>query len=454
MYQEIHGSHERTFVLNCSRRIGKTTTLAVIAMELAIQYPKSHIHFGAPQQNQVKDYLLPVFAPLLETCPDDLRPIWKGFGGKWVFPNGSFIKLYGCNNKQYDNLRGNKSDLFIIDEARDVTDLEIIIKDVANPQLLSSKNPNKKIILASTPPTTPDHPFKKYAETAQAKGAYSKHTIWESWYPKEEIEQLAVEQGGWNSTSAKRELLAEFVTDERLHIIPEWDSSKYVQEIPKNDYFQFYTIIEGLDIGYRDFTAWIMGYYDFQNARVIIEFEHAVKENGFTTENLAKAIKNYEEEYQKLNKNRIRRISDNNNLNLVADLGRLYGLSFTPVSKKSGKSDQNAKEWMVNQLRQCIKDGKLLIHPRCKMLISSLEFGIWKDNHSEFARSEELGHYDFIDALVYLVAYLIPVIRNVNPIPPLYGLKVSSTMFPDNKIPVHYPNPQDDIVKKIFLRNI
>jgi len=453
MYEEIQASKELIYVLNCSRRLGKTTTLALIALELAIQRPKSHIHFGAPQQNQVKDYLLPVFAPLLESCPEDLRPTWKSFGSKWVFPNGSFIKLYGCNNKQYDNLRGNKSDFFIIDETRDVTDLEIIIKDVALPQLLSSKNPNKRIILASTPPTTPDHPFKKYAETAKAKGAYSKHTIHESWYPKDEIERLAQELGGWKSTSAQRELLAEFVTDERLHIIPEWKTtSETVQDLPKDDYFQFYFKLEGLDIGYRDFTAWLMGYYDFQHSRLVIEFEHAVRENDFTTDALADSIKGYENEYYRTNPTRPRRIADNNNLNLLADLSRLHSLSFAPVQKKSGKSDQSAKEWMVNQARQFIKAGKLVLHPRVKMLLASLEFGIWKEGHTDFARSEELGHYDFLDALIYIIAYLVPTIQNINPIPPLYGLNVATTMFPNNQIPKQYPNPQDEVIKKLFLR--
>ena len=84
------------------------------------------------------------------------------------------------------------------------------------------------------------------------------------------------------------------------------------------------------------------------------------------------------------------------------------------------------------------------------MTIASLEFGIWKAGHSEFAKSEKLGHYDFLDALIYLIAGLIPAVRNVNPIPPLYKINVANTMFPGNKVPLRHENPQDAEILKIF----
>lgn len=427
--------------------------MGVIAIEEALRNINFQVHFGAPYQNALRDFLLPIFRQILEDCPEDLRPQWKQLESKWVFPNGSYIKLCGANNGQFDNLRGNKSDLFILDEAAQIDKVDEVIHGVAMPQLLSSKNPNKKIILPSTPPTTPDHPFKRYAADAKAVGAYSHFTIYDAGYSEEEIERIAKKiPGGKESTYFKREYLAQFVVEEGLQIIPEWKNTPdYVKEVPKDDYFQFYTIVEGLDIGYRDFTAFILGYYDFQNSRLLIEYEYALKEKDFTTELLATKIKELESEYTTINKTRIRRISDNNNLNLVADLARLYKLPFAPIAKnqKDGKTTHN-KEWMVSQARKWINDGKLIVHPRCKMLLASLDFGIWKSGHSEFDRSEELGHYDFLDALIYLIAGLMPSIQNVNPIPPLYKINVSATMFPNNTVPTYFPQPQDEVVKRIF----
>jgi hypothetical protein len=443
IYDSVNNSKELIYVINCSRRLGKTTTMAIIAIETAIRNINYQIHFGAPYQNALKDFLLPIFNQILSDCPSDLRPTWKQQEGKFIFKSGSYIRLCGANNGQFENLRGNKSDLFILDEAAQIDELDTVVKDVALPQLLTSKNPNKRIILPSTPPPTPDHPFKLYAEKAKGRGAYSEYTIEEGWYNPEEIERFIEEMGGRKATRCMRELFCKFVTDSTLQIVPEWDSTQFVKEIPKDDYFQFYTMVEGMDIGYRDFTAWILGYYDFLGAKLVIEHEVAIRENDFTTENLAKAIKEKELEYSEVNKTRFRRISDNNNLNILADLGRIHKLPFGPVSKKHGK------DWMVNQLRQFIKAGKLIVHPRCKMLISSLEFGIWKKNLDEFDRSPDLGHYDFIDSLVYLVAVLMPTIQNVNPIPPLYKLNLATTMFP-NGMPKNNPNSMDEEVKKIF----
>lgn len=420
--------------------------MAVLAIETAIRNINFQVHFGAPYQNALKDFLLPIFNQLLSDCPSDLRPIWKQQEGKFIFKSGSSIKLCGTNNGQFENLRGNKSDLFIIDEAAQVDELDMVVKDVALPQLLSSQNPNKRIILPSTPPNTPDHPYKIYAESAKGKGAYSHFTIEDGWYKKDEIERFLQESGGRESTTARREYFGEFCTDSTLQIIPEWNSKKHVEEILKDDYFQFYTILEAMDIGYRDFTAWGMGYYDFKNARLVIEHELAMRENEFTTELFASKIKKLETEYTELNKTRIRRISDNNNLNMLADLSKIYHLPFSPVNKKNGKT------WMVNQLRQFVNAGKLVVHPRCKMIISSLDFGIWKKTLEEFDRSPDLGHYDFIDMLVYMVSVLVPSIQNINPIPPLYKLSISDRMFPEGMPKPGPAEEQDKVVQQIFPR--
>lgn len=445
IYDAIKASTELIYIVNCSRRIGKTTTLAAIALETAIQYPGAQIHFGAPYQNALKDFLLPIFNQLLSDCPADLRPKWKPNEGKFILDNTSSIKLCGANNGQFENLRGNKSDLFILDEAAQVDELDAIVKDVALPQLLSSKYPGKKIILPSTPPNTPDHPYKLYAEKAKARGAYSEYDIERSWYSKEEIERFIEEMGGRDSTRCQRELFCKFVTDASLQIIPEWDSKVYVQEVKEDDYFQFYFVLEGMDVGYRDFTAWVMGYYNFLDAKFYIKKELAMKENEFRTDKLAEKIKDTEKEFLKGNTGRVRRIADNSNLNILADLSSIYKIPFSPVSKKNGK------EWMVNQLRQAVKAGKIIIDPSCKMLISSLEFGIWKRNRDDFDRSADLGHYDFIDALIYLVAVLLPTIVNINPIPPLYKINIANTMFPNNQIPYNEnQSTMDDAVRRII----
>src|SRR5216684_8454971 len=77
IYKNIQASKDLIYVVNCSRRLGKTFVMAVIALEAALQNINFQIHFGAPYQNALRDFLLPIFRQILEDCPEDLRPVWK-----------------------------------------------------------------------------------------------------------------------------------------------------------------------------------------------------------------------------------------------------------------------------------------------------------------------------------------------------------------------------------------
>jgi len=49
-----------------------------------------------------------------------------------------------------------------------------------------------------------------------------------------------------------------------------------------------------------------------------------------------------------------------------------------------------------------IHAGEIILSPKCKILATHLKYGIWKKNRKDFERSGEFGHFDAIDALVYL----------------------------------------------------
>src|SRR5260221_12776233 len=116
IYDAIKASTELIYVVNCSRRIGKTTTLGVIATEIGVQYPEAQVHFGAPYQNALKDFLLLIFNQILSDCPPNLRPKWKPIDGKFVFPNGSSLNCIGANMGQFEIVRAKHVDNFILDQ--------------------------------------------------------------------------------------------------------------------------------------------------------------------------------------------------------------------------------------------------------------------------------------------------------------------------------------------------
>lgn len=81
---------------------------------------------------------------------------------------------------------------------------------------------------------------------------------------------------------------------------------------------------------------------------------------------------------------------------LVTDLARApYHLSFQQTEKK------DAEVW-ERQLRTAVKQGKIIVHPRCALLLKTLKYARWNDKRTDYERNDETGHADMWKALVYL----------------------------------------------------
>lgn len=403
------------FVANCSRQWGKSFWAVKTAIEFAIRNPKAQIRYGAAFQTDLEEFILPAFDKILEDCPEDLKPKYNAQKSTFRFKNGARIKLVGLDKKP-DGLRGNTLDMIIIDECGFVTELNYIYKSIIVPSTLH--RPNCKIIFVSTPPSTPAHPFVDYCQKAQNQGSYVKLDIHTNpLITEDDIKRMADELGGVTSTTFRRECLCEFVTDSDLAIIPEWNE-KYVLELERDEFYKYYDKYTGLDLGIKDLTAAIFGYYDFKRAALVIEDEFDMSGPSMNTLILKNAIVEKEKElwenYPSLVQGRsvpFRRVADTNWPLLIQDLSSIHNLTFIETSKET-------LEAMINEVRLWVQSGRIIIHPRCKKLIGSLQFGVWDMKKKAFARSDVYGHFDHLAALVYLVRN---VATNSNPIPRDHG---------------------------------
>jgi hypothetical protein len=392
------------FVCNISRQWGKSYWAAWKAIKQANSKENQRIKYGTAFQTDLIEFILPTFETLLMTCPEHLKPTYIKHGSKWVFPNGSEIKLVGLD-KTPNSLRGNVIDLIIIDEAGFVDNLEYIYKSIIVPATLH--RPNCKIIFISTPPSTPAHAFVDFIQKAELEKSYVCLTIYDNpRITQRDIDRMAEELGGITSTTFRRECLCELVTDKDLSIIPEWKDD-LVQPAPRDQYYELYHKYVGMDLGVKDLTACIFGYYDFKRATVVIEDEfHTSGETGINTELLVGMIRAKETALWGEMKP-YRRIADNNNLMLIADLSYLHNLTFIPTTKES-------LEAMINELRILVQNGRVIIDPKCTQLIGCLKFGVWDKHRKKFAQSKAYGHFDHLAALIYLVRNLA---QHANPIP-------------------------------------
>lgn len=405
------------FVAVCSRQWGKSFWAVKIAVEFALNNPKAQIRYGAAFQTDLEEFILPAFDKILDDCPDHVRPKYNSQKSHFIFKNGSRIKLVGVD-KNPNGLRGNTLDLIIGDEVGFWSDLDYIYKSVIVPSTLH--RPNCKIILISTPPSTPAHAFVDYVQKAEREGGYVKLDIYTNpLITADDIKRMADELGGEHSTSFRRECLCEFITDSDLAIIPEWND-KYVEEIPRDEFYKYYDKYDGLDLGIKDLTAAIFGYYDFKRAALVIEDEFDLSGPQMNTLILVEKIKAKEkelwDEFPSVVQGRpvpFRRVADTNWPLLIQDLSIIHKLPFIETTKET-------LEAMINEVRLWVQAGRIIINPKCKKLIGCMRYGVWDEKKKAFARSTVYGHFDHLAALVYLVRNIA---TNSNPIPHDHGFQ-------------------------------
>lgn len=412
-YQNGRG---KLFVADCSRQIGKSHWLAKKAVETALQTPNSKGRVGTAFLSDLEQFIMPAFDFILDDCPKDMAPIYKTQKSEYLFPhNGSKIRLVGLDRKP-NGLRGNKLNFVGVDEAGFVSRLNYLYRSVLIPA--TTHVPDAKIILTSTQPETPDHEFIGFCDRAAIAGAYVKLDVYQNpLLTKEQIDELAVECGGYDSTAFRREYLCERVVEEGRAILPEFNETFHVKQSPISVAHKYWNRLESIDSGVRDMTAVLFGYYDFARATLCIEGEFAIQGHKVTTKNIASLTKAMEAELKYGTEFPVYlRVADNDNLILIQDLGQDYDLHFAPTSKDNLQA-------MVNKVKIWFQNKRIEIHPRCVRLISACKAGIWDKHRKEFARSDIHGHYDLISALVYMVRN---VPETVNPVPPFFMQDMSN----------------------------
>lgn len=444
LYDLYHTSKIKKQVWLMARRFGKSHSLVVLALEQCLKHPNSIVKIASPTKDQVEKNLRPLFRDILDDCPEELKPEWHKADGIYFFKNGSEIQLAGTDKGHGEKLRGGNSHIAMVDEAGSCTDLKTLINDILMPTTLKTGG---KIILASTPPSEMDHEFLEFIEEADAKGTLIRKTIRDNPLLSEQTIQEAIEEvGGMDSPSCRREYFCEIVKDSNRTVLPEVTKdllSKIVKEWPRPVHYHSY---EAMDIGFNDLTAILFAYFDFKNDKVIIEDEIVVGGEKLHLSKLADQIWETEAKHWtipstgEVNRPYLR-VSDTN---LVA-INEIRQASQNRINFMS--TDKDDKNTAINNLRMMLAAGKIIIHPRCKTLIKHIENVKWASNKKDFARSPDNGHYDAVDALIYLIR---SINYRKNPYPHSYGIEYKD-LFINNK-PRLPENQNSSVFKQIFGR--
>ncbi len=406
LYDFFHETKTPYTVMNASRRIGKSFTSIIIMLEMCLQNPNFVVLYVQPTKSMIRDNLIPDMEIMLEDCPLDIRPTFNRQSNTWIFKNGSRIKMAGTDNQHYNKLRGANANLCIVDEAGFCSDLKHIIDYVVSPLMLQTKG---RILFASTTPTEPDHQFIDYIKEAKILGCFIKKTLREAIDECAHEEKPLIDESTWTSVVSRyvdgveadafrTEYMCEIITNSDMSVLPEWTEAIGRECVGDVERPMFYDIYAGMDIGFRDFTFLIFGYWDFDKQRLVIVDEYVQKQG--TTKVLADNI-NEKERVNWTNPTTgemspiYRRVSDNNNLNLLEDLRQDHFLYFMPTQKHD-------KITYISQLRTMIANKQVIISPKCVKLLEHIQLVTWNKDKSDFKKSSDGGHYDGVAALLYL----------------------------------------------------
>jgi hypothetical protein len=408
----------RQFFLLCSRRLGKSYLLVTMAFSLALRKPGARILYLAPWAKDAADIANDLAAQILEDCPAHLKPDYNAQAKEFHFKNGSIIRLKGVNGEHARFLRGGAADLIILDECGIMDELKAVIQNVCLPMTMTTGG---RILVATTPAETPGHYSTDLYEQLAGKGSGVKFTLRDAPHVSDVTKAEFLREAGEDpdavpdilagkrlpeTTTALREYFCEFVTDADSAVLPEFRRVKkdVVREWDAPPFADKYV---AMDPGFKDRTGALFAYWDFRESKLVIEDEALL--HHATTNEIGDAIVKKEQERWGSDKPVVR-VSDID-LRLIADLKKLYGLSFTKAQKQDSLG-------AINLVRVMLQNHQIIIHPRCRNLIRQCENAIWNHKATDFQRPEdsksEDGHYDLVAALKYLCRVIQ---RTRNPFP-------------------------------------
>lgn len=464
------------WVEEIGRRFGKTAKWIVVLAQIALERPGSVLLYGTAYQKDIAEIIVPLCELMLGDGPPELRPKYqRSKGGQnegLYFPNGSVIRLAGLDEHP-NAFRGRFSDGIVLSEAGFMKGLEELVRAVLLPQF--QRRPWAFLVLESSTSKQLDHDFlTKFVPDAKLRGAYVRKTIDDNLVISPRAKAKAIRQaGGRGSAICEREYYCEQVRDLESHVIPEFDERLHVVEVAKPKYA---IAVVGADPGMQDLFGEVWAYWDFDAARLVVEYSWCAR-NASTRK---VAAVNAAVEYQLYHSQTPARMKSiplqsdgatigwtellagekfaalaprlhamanapkrmpqrweinhpsaqgvywdgaafkqnpyqrhsDIELRLMADLESEWGYMFAPTAKDD-------KEAQINLVRSALANGKMVFTPNAGPVIEHVKNATWNERRTDFERHKTHGHYDCLAALIYLTRNL-PAVKQRRPFPPAY----------------------------------
>jgi hypothetical protein len=454
MIDQLELTHEDgalplVFAVEGGKRFGKTTGALWIAHELAVWFAKTFrrpamMRYTSAFQKTIDEIIGSVAPQVFETAPPSCEAQYHGKRGPlpagFYWPTqgptlGARLALAGLDMNK-NALRGQGNDFDFISEAAFIDKLDYTVRNVLIHQY--HQRPWSRMMVETSAPEVLGTDWEMtILPDARARGAVFSATIEDNpRLSRREKDFWIGQAGGRGHPNCEREYFNVISASPEQQVIPEFNEKLHIADTPRPRHA---IAMAAMDPGMRDLFAIIWGYWDAARAKLVVERDWA--QRNASTAHVAQVIGMTEAELyggaaelgddreptirfglQKPNglcwwdgtefrANPVQRISDTE-ARLIGDLTVDYDISVMNTLKDD-------KEAALYALRNAFRDAKIEIHPRCTKLISHVRTARWNDNRTDYERTPQHGHYDLLDALVYLWRMMQPY-RSHDPFPPAY----------------------------------
>ena len=301
----------------------------------------------------------------------------------------SIIEFKGSDNE--NSLRGAGLRGVVLDEFAFQKDY--VWDKIISPMLVQT---NGWALFITTPHGVANH-FKKFWDDAVALEAAG-DPEWKTFHftsydnPTPGMtDRLDKERDRLTPEYFEQEYMAEFSKFAGL-IYTEFDDKVHIQNFEVDENWSFYRAI---DFGASDPNA--VSFFGIDRDGVIHIFDEIYAPELRTSE-LAELIKQ-----KSAHRYFISTYADSAGKQSIIDLNQ-YGVYCIPVKKNTGEGNSNWIIAGINQIKQLLKDRKILIHPRCKGTIKEFMSYSWrKDRLGESLNLPEDKNNHLLDEIRYFV---------------------------------------------------
>jgi hypothetical protein len=374
MLNAINCPKYRFLVAAVGRRIGKTTISNIIA-QLVTLVPNSHALIMSPNYSlstisfEEQRKLIKLFD--LEVVRDNMKD------RVLELANGSTVRMGSVS--QVNSVVGRSYTVILFDEAALTSDGQEAFEIALRPTL---DKPNSKAIFISTPRGRMNWFAGYFNNGFSDSPSFNKWVSVHASYhenPRVSLEDIEEARATMANGKFEQEYLASFSSFEGQ--IYKFDTDKFSYVLEDTSAFEFFM---GIDIGFKDATAMIVLGYNGEVFYAVDEYQESQK----TTNEYALACKELESKYD------VQMIFIDS---AAAQTRHDWAMNFDISTINATKSVLDG----VAYVQMTIEQEKLIVNPKCKNLLATLDQYRWSDKESVTEKPVHDKFSHMADALRY-----------------------------------------------------